>query len=91
MELERDGREFARMTWENLPEAATVEVQFGGTGSWFPTTGTGQTRQILVAGPDVTQGSALYVVTASCTVRARITDNPEIVPRPAGIITLKSA
>lgn len=86
MRLPHDGREYARFTFTGLPADAAVEAKFG-DGEWAALEGTGDTRQILICGPDADIGEAV-VVPATCVVTVRVTDNPEIVIRQGGTVAI---
>ena len=84
--LPRGGREYFRWEFTGLPtDHGTVEALIGG--SWHPLTMDGSTGGLLLAGPDADPSGAV-VVTDDVRVQIRVTDNPEIIVRSGGRITL---
>ncbi|MGH3705183.1 MAG: hypothetical protein ACRDT9_11185 [Agromyces sp.] len=82
MYLPRNGREYLRITLADAPESATVEISFDDGATWKPTTGTGNERRILIAGPDFPEPLDGAIVVADKTRPSiRFTDTPEVVIR----------
>lgn len=84
-DLPRAGREYFHWTFTGLPGGAVVEASIGG--SWHPLTIDGTSGRILLAGPDADATDAVQVLVDEF-VTMRVTDNPEIVIRDGGWITL---
>lgn len=88
-ELSKDGREYFHWPIQNASVGITTWDAWIG-GAWHPMTRTGDVLTLLVEGPSApTHDQNAVVLTASATgIRIRATDNPEVVPRPGGMIRL---
>lgn len=89
MELPRDGQEYARISFTDLPFNVTVEVSVDERATWTPATGgtDANERKILLTGPDVNPPDGL-VVEHGTRLWVRVIDSPETVVRMAGQIFL---
>lgn len=83
--LPRTGREYFHWTFTGLPTGAQVEASIDGV--WHPLEMDGSDGRLLLAGPDAEQGDAVKVPTNQ-VIPLRVTDNPEIIVRSGGSVTL---
>lgn len=82
MFLPSDGREYLRATLADLPDGVDVEISFDDGVTWHATTGTGQERRILIAGPGFPAPlDGAIVVADTARPQVRFTDSPEVVIR----------
>ncbi len=91
MELAPAGREYAHWDVTGAAVDLALEVSFDVGATWRPLTRTGDDATALVAGPSATDNPVGTVVLTlgSNAARIRAADNPEVVIRAAGIITVR--
>ncbi len=89
MQLPRDGQEYATLTFTVLPTGVTVEASVDNRKTWTATISGASDlqRKILLRGPASTQTAGI-LVPESATLWIRVPDNPEVVVRSAGVVTL---
>lgn len=92
MELHRTSREYATWTLSGAPADSPVEVSLDGGKTWHLCERTDEaTARILLAGPEATAGVAPAVTLQPGRYRAtlRVTDDPEVVVRDTGHVTVR--
>lgn len=89
MHLPSGAVEYAHITFSENVSGYTVEASTDGQATWLPTLPGDTVFEVkfLLRGPTA-PGSDGHPITATTTLYARITDSPEIIPIPAGVIVL---
>lgn len=89
MHLPSGAVEYAHITFNEDVTGYTVEASTDGQATWLPTLpgDTGFEVKLLLRGPTA-PGTAGHLIAATTVLYARITDTPEIIPVPAGVITI---
>lgn len=90
MDLPRDGREYAHWTITSDSPGVAFQIQIDTTWYTLERVGTTNTYRLLIAGPDAPGDGAVVLAVGRHTCRAKFTDDPEIVVRTAGVITIGS-
>lgn len=88
MQLPRDGVEYARIRFFDLPVGASVEASLNRT-TWTGTEPGADDleRLFLLRGPDAT-GTQGQLVAGRSTIYVRVLDDPERIVRKAGEVSL---
>lgn len=94
VDLYRDGLEFISWPISDLPDdAGALEVELDGAWHGLTKADDNASAGLFLAGPDVPLdeiGPAYQIVGVNDNVRVRVTDSPEIIPRPGGRVRLLS-
>lgn len=87
MRLNREACEYAR--WTTTNQSGDVEVSFDAGSTWVAAETVAGGFRVLVAGPDCDDPGSAEILTERTThVTCRMVDDPELVVRRAGTITL---
>lgn len=86
MQLPRDGLEYARITFDDVPFGATVEASID-RASWTVVPVTNSVGLYLLRGPDSVSTDGTLVATNS-KLWIRVSDSPEVVVRAVATISL---
>jgi hypothetical protein len=88
--LDLEAREYITWIIDGAPADSSIEVQFRtetGETSWLAVERTSLTEvRILLAGPQAEPGAATVLASGRHASWLRLSDNPEIIPRYAGVI-----
>lgn len=91
MNLDRRGREY--MTWRthNAPAGLSFEVNFDDSDVWHQATAVDDEVILLVAGPEAADnpGDTVVLDLGTHPVVIRAADNPEILVRKSGSVTVR--
>lgn len=89
MQLPRDGRVYARITFDQLPDGTTQVEASVDRDTWTAVPiGTDGVARYLIYGPDFTDTSQGTLVPDDCSVWVRLPDTPEVVIVRAGPVSL---